>query len=81
MSLAALSLLLGHVAIFGLVRDEDEGTAAHLFQILMAGQLPIIVFFAAKWLPRRPADAWRVLALQAFIGLLPFAALYWYEHS
>jgi hypothetical protein len=26
--------------------------------------------------PRTP-----VLALQAFVGLLPFAALYWYEHS
>jgi len=81
MSLAALALILGHIAIFGVTREEDEGTAAHLFQILMAGQVPIIVFFAAMWVPKRPKEAWRVLALQAFVGLLPFAALYWYEHS
>ena len=81
MSLAALSLLLGHIAIFGLAREEDEGTAAHLFQILMVAQVPIIGFFAAKWLPRRPADSLRVLALQAIAGLLPFIALYCYEHQ
>lgn len=28
MSVAALALVLGHIAIFGAVREADEGTAA-----------------------------------------------------
>ena len=42
MSFAALSLVLGHVAFFGVAREADEGTAAHLWQLLMAGQLPVM---------------------------------------
>src|SRR5256885_8256537 len=65
MSVAALALVLGHIAIFGAAREADEGTAAHLWQLLMAGQVPVIVYFALKWLPRAPGQALRVLALQA----------------
>jgi hypothetical protein len=69
MSLAALSLVLGHLAIYGGARQADEGAAAHLWQLLMAGQLPVIAFFAIKWLPRTPGQALLVLALQAVAGL------------
>jgi hypothetical protein len=65
MSLAALGLVLGHIAIFGTARQADEGAAAHLWQLLMAGQLPVIAFFAIKWLPRTPGQALLVLGLQA----------------
>ena len=65
MSLAALALVIGHIATAGVVRQADEGTAAHLWQLLMAGQIPVIAFFAIKWLPRRPRQAILVLALQA----------------
>ena len=41
MSVAALALVLGHVAIFGTARQADEGTAAHLWQLLMAGRLQV----------------------------------------
>jgi hypothetical protein len=30
MSIAALALVLGHIAIFGTARQADEGSAAHL---------------------------------------------------
>lgn len=63
MSLAALTLVLGHVAMFGGAREADEGTAAHLFQLLMVAQLPIIAFFAIKWLPLNPRPALAILAL------------------
>ena len=46
MSVAALALVLGHVAIFGVVHEADEGTAAHLWQLLMAGQVPVVAYFA-----------------------------------
>jgi DNA-binding CsgD family transcriptional regulator len=74
MSFGALATVLIYVALFGTARQSDEGTAAHIWQILMAGQLPIILFFAIKWLPRTPKPALLVLALQgsaAFIALAP----------
>ncbi|MGE0354405.1 MAG: hypothetical protein AB7I33_02930 [Gemmatimonadales bacterium] len=77
MSLAALLLVLGHAAMFGVVHEADEGTAAHIFQILMAGQVPIVAWFALKWLPRIPGAAIRVLLLQAGAGLAAMTAVYW----
>ena len=69
MSLGALGLVLGHIAIFGTARQADEGAAAHLWQLLMAGQIPVIAFFAIKWLPRAPGPALLVMAVQAIAGL------------
>jgi hypothetical protein len=51
MSLAALALVVGHIAMFGVAREADEGTTAHLWEVLMAGQLPVVAYFAVKWLP------------------------------
>ena len=68
MSLAALGLLIGHIALVGVTREADEGVTAHLWQLLMAGQIPVIAFFAIKWLPRNPRQALLVLALQAAAG-------------
>ena len=51
MSVAALAIVLGYAAMFGVARQADEGTAAHLWQLLMAGQVPLVAFFAIKWLP------------------------------
>ena len=69
MSLAALDVVLVHVAMFGADREADEGSAAHIFQILLIAQLPIVAFFAVKWLPRAPSQALLVLTLQAGAGL------------
>ncbi len=79
MSLAALLLLLGHIAIYGVVRQADEGTAAHVYQLLMAGQLPIVAFFAVKWLPRAPLEALKVLAIQLLAALASFGPLYYFH--
>jgi len=76
MSLAALAVVLVHVAMFGTAREADEGAAAHVWQILMAGQLPVVAFFAFKWLPRTPARALLVLALQAVAVLAAVAPVY-----
>ena len=69
MSLAALATVLGHVAMFGAAREADEGAAAHVFQLLMIAQLPVIAFFAIKWVPRTPRGALQILALQAGAAL------------
>ena len=80
MSLLALLLIVVHVARYGLVQDTDEGTSAHLFQLLMVCQVPIVVFFALRWLPESPAQARIVLALQLSAGLVAFAALVVFEY-
>jgi len=76
MSVAALALVLVHAARFGIVHEADEGTSAHLFQILMAAQVPIVAFFALTWLPRTPRQALVVLALQAGAALAAFAGVF-----
>lgn len=76
MSLAALGVVLVHVALYGAAREADEGAAAHLWQILMAAQVPVIAFFAIKWLPRNPGQALLVLALQACAALAALAPVY-----
>jgi hypothetical protein len=76
MSFAALAVVLGHVLMFGAVREADEGTAAHIFQLLMAAQVPIVVFFAIKWLPQTPRQALQVLALQTCAALAALAPVF-----
>jgi len=69
---AFLAALLTAFAQGRLARAPDEGTGAHLFQIVMPLQLLITLFFAATWLPRNTKPALGVLALQscAAIGVL-----------
>lgn len=76
MSLAALATVLVHVALFGAVREADEGTAAHIWQLLMIGQVPIIAFFAITRLPRTPRQALKILALQAGAALAALAPVF-----
>jgi hypothetical protein len=76
MSFAALATVLVHVALFGVAREADEGTAAHIWQILMAAQVPIVAFFAIKWLPRTPGQAVLVLALQGGAALAALAPVF-----
>jgi hypothetical protein len=76
MSFAALATVLVHVALFGVARQADEGTAAHIWQMLMAAQIPITVFFAFKWLPRAPRQALLVLVLQGGASLAAIAPVF-----
>ena len=80
MSLAALGVVFVHIIRSGVAREADEGTAAHLWQLLMVAQIPIIAFFAIRWLPQNPRSALPVLALQgiaAFAALAPVYLLNW----
>ena len=79
LSLAALAMLLGYVATFGVVQHEDEGTPAHIFQLIMLAQLPIVGYFTIKWLPKRPKQSLLVLALQAVAWIIPIVAVLWFE--
>jgi len=82
MSLVALAFLLGYVAIFGFANGTsggDEGTPARIFQLIMVAQLPIIGYFAVKWLPREPRQSLLILGLQAVAWVIPILAVMWFE--
>lgn len=76
MSFVALAIVLGYVARFGVVRETDEGAVAHLWQLLMAAQLPVLAFFAIKWLPRAPKQTLSVLAIQVAAVIAAMAPVY-----
>jgi hypothetical protein len=76
MSLTALALVLGSIGRFGVVHEADEGATAHLWQLLMAGQLPVLAYFAIKWLPRAPRPTMYVLSLQAGAALASMAPVF-----
>jgi hypothetical protein len=79
MSVGALATVMVYAAMFGVARQEDEGTAAHLWQLLMAGQLPVVAFFGIKWLPIEPRQALQVLSLQAVAALAAMFPVWWFQ--
>jgi hypothetical protein len=85
MSLAALALVLGRVALVGTGPEvvingrPDEGTVAHIFQLLIGLQLPVLLFFAVKWLQRAPRQTLGVLALQAGAVMAAMAPVFYFN--
>ena len=79
MSLLALCLVLVNVSMYGVSRQADEGAVAHLWQLLMAGQAPIILLFAVRWLPRAPRQALGVLGLHVGAGLASVAPVFFFH--
>jgi hypothetical protein len=79
MSLAALAAVMAYATMFGTARQADEGTAAHIWQLLMAGQVPVVAFFAIKWLPTEPRQAVLVLALQVGAALAALFPVWWFQ--
>jgi membrane-associated HD superfamily phosphohydrolase len=76
MSLAALAVVLLHITLVGTARQPDEGMEAHVWQILMALQIPVIVFFAIKWVPQAPKQAIIILAFQAVAAVAALAPVF-----
>ena len=76
MSVTVLALIIVHLARFGTLHEADEGTEAHLFQIVMPAQVPIVAFFAMSWVPRSPKAALQVLAMQVGAALVVFATVF-----
>jgi hypothetical protein len=76
MSLLALAVVLVFLAVHGPAPQPDEGTAAHLWQLLMAGQVPIALLFALEWIPLRPRQAGQILVLQIVAALAAMAPVF-----
>lgn len=74
MSGAALAVVVAAVTFFGARPKQDEGAAAHIFQIMIAGQLPFLAWFASQRLRRDFKTAVIVIGFQIgaiLIALLP----------
>jgi len=78
MSVTASAMVLGYVARYGGGPVHDESAVGHLWQILMALQMPIVAFFALKWLPRAPRQTLFVLAQQAGAALTSVAVVFYF---
>ena len=76
-----IALALRHVAIYGPGMEADEGTEAHLYQLLMPVQALVMAYFAYTWLPKAPRLALCVLALQLAAAGAVIALVYWLEHA
>jgi len=80
MSLGALATVLVFLALHGPAPQVDEGAAAHIWQLLMVAQVPIVLFFAIKWVPQSPRQAVPILIVQvvaALAALAPVFLLHW----
>ena len=76
----ALAVVALRVAYVGTAPTADEGPAAHLFQLLILGQLPLVAYFAFRNIRRGPDSALVVLGLQAcalIAALAPVKYLGW----
>jgi len=73
MSLTALLLVAVQVAIHGLSPEPDEGALAHLYQMLLLGQIPVIAYFGLRWFRLAPLQGMRIVVAQ---GLALAAALF-----
>jgi len=76
MSLGALAVVLIYLALHGPAPQPDEGAAAHIWQLLMAGQIPIVLFFAIRWVPEKPREAVPIMLLQAVAALAAMAPVF-----
>ena len=80
MSFAALATVLFYLLLHGPAPQSDEGAAAHIWQLLMVSQVPIVAFFAVRWAPKSPKQALPILALQlasALAAMAPVFLLHW----
>jgi len=68
MSAVALLVVLSTVIAFGTPHRDDEGATAHLFQLLIVGQLPFLAWFH---LGRRRAH--RIAAIMLHVAALSAA--------
>lgn len=75
MSAAALLEVIIYLAVNGFYvppQQGDEYLPAHIFQLLLAGQIPFIAYFLYKHLFDKPRQALKVLVVQFVSALIPF---------
>lgn len=64
MSLTALLIAIVYIITTGGQPQADEGAAAHIFQLMVVGQVPIIGFFLLRWIRASPMACLGVVSCQ-----------------
>lgn len=78
--LAFFAIMLYRFAMFGPpVREADEGTLAHLFQIWLVLEVFMVLFFAVKWLWQAPKPALVILAVQIAAAFAIIAPVFYFK--
>ncbi len=80
MSLTALMLVVLQVATHGLRPEPDKGATAHIYQLLVVGQVPVVAYFLLRWFRSAPRQAARVVVVQGCAlaaALVPVHLLGW----
>ena len=80
LSILALAIVLGYLLRYGPAPQPDEGAAAHIWQLLMALQVPVVAFFVVRWFPQAPrqtSGAFLVQVAAALVAALPVFLLHW----
>jgi hypothetical protein len=75
MSVAALAVVAVALSL-GVTEQADEGAFARTWQVLIAGQLPIVAWFALRWLPPAPRAGLVVFGAQLVCGLAALAPVF-----
>jgi hypothetical protein len=78
MSAGAFAVVAIAVLLSGVGPQQDEGTAAHIFQLLIGLQVPVALFFAFNWFSKFPRQTLAVISMQiaaALLALVPVAIL------
>jgi ammonia channel protein AmtB len=76
MSGFALILVVMQGFTAGETREVDEGAAAHLWQLLMVGQVPFICWFLFRWVTKNPRRNAVVFAVQIVAFLVAVAPVF-----
>ena len=82
MSVIAFLFLIIYLVFYGvndLHQSSDEGTAARIFQLLISGQLPMILYFFFRWFFKKPKQVFWVIILQIISAAIPLFVVYLLE--
>ncbi len=74
LSMLALGVVVGFVALNGVVHQQDEGAPARIFQLILVDAI-LIGVFALRRLPGSPGPALAIVALQVLLAAIPLATL------
>jgi len=74
LSLAALAVVVLSIILNGVTPGRDEDAFAHIYQILIAAEVPVVGFFVVRWIRTSFWLCFRILVVQAIAlatALLP----------
>ena len=79
MSLIALGLVVLQISMHGTVHEQDEGAFAHIFQALMAAQIPVVLLFGVRFIPKEPRNSLAVIVLQICFAVMALTPVWWFN--